>query len=113
MKTLLSALLITASVSALAQLAPPKLEPLPEPPPPPPGYELDPKLEPAVVNIRPKIGEKARQEYRVNNKVYMIRVTPEHGVPYFLIDERGDGAYVRMSPQDSGLRVPMWVLFTF
>ena len=113
MKTLFAACLLSLCAVAHAQLAPPKLEPLPEPPPPPPGYELDPKLEPAVVNIRPKIGEKARQEYRLNNKVYMIRVTPDHGVPYFLIDERGDGAYVRMSAQDSGLRVPMWVLFTF
>ena len=92
---------------------PPNLEPLPPPPEPPAGYELDPKLEPTVVNIRPKIGEKGRQEYRLNGKLYMIRVTPEQGTPYFLIDEQGNGSYIRMSPQDSGLRVPMWVIFTF
>jgi hypothetical protein len=92
---------------------PPKLEPLPEPPPPPPGYELDPKMEPQVVKIRPKQGERERNEYRINGRVYMIRVVPEVGVPYFLVDDIGQGNFVRMGPNASGLRVPQWVIFTF
>ena len=40
-------------------------------------------------------------------------VTPPHGVPYYLVDERGDGRMTRQEPLDSGLRVPMWVIGTF
>jgi hypothetical protein len=90
----------------------PKLEPLPEPPPPPPGYELDPKMEPQVVKIAPKAGERERNEYRINGKLYMIRVVPEVGVPYFLIDDIGQGNFVRYAPAGA-LRVPQWVIFTF
>ena len=52
-------------------------------------------------------------EYRVNGKLYMLKVTPPHGVPYYLIDEKGDGRMSRQDPLDSGLRVPMWVIRTF
>jgi Protein of unknown function (DUF2782) len=91
----------------------PKLEPLPEPPPPPPGYELDPKMEPQVVKIQPKAGERERNEYRINGRLYMIRVVPENGTPYFLVDDLGQGIFVRHGPAATGLRVPTWVLFTF
>ena len=33
--------------------------------------------------------------------------------PYYLIDERGDGTFARQDVQDSGLRVPMWVIGNF
>lgn len=90
---------------------PPKLEPLPEPPPPPPGLALDPALEPQVTITRR--GEDRVEEYRVNGRLYAMKVTPPHGVPYFLIDEKGDGAMMRRDSLDSGLRVPQWVIRTF
>jgi hypothetical protein len=40
-------------------------------------------------------------------------VTPPHGVPYYLVDDKGDGRMTRQEPLDSGLRVPMWVIGTF
>jgi hypothetical protein len=90
---------------------PPKLEPLPEPPPPPPGYELDPALEPEVT-IR-QSGKDKVEEYRIRGKLYMVKVTPPHGKPYYLIDSRGDGTFSRQESLDSGLRVPMWVIKEF
>jgi len=107
-------LLILALLAALpvaAQQAPVKLQPLPEPPPPPPGMQLDPELEPQVTIIRR--GEDKVEEFRVNGKLYMVKVTPPHGVPYYLIDDKGDGQMMRQTPLDSGLRVPMWVIKTF
>jgi hypothetical protein len=89
----------------------PKLEPLPEPPPPPPGLALDPALEPQVTIT--KRGEDQVEEYRVNGKLYAVKVTPPHGVPYFLMDETGTGVMSRRDSIDSGLRVPLWVIHSF
>ena len=54
------------------------------------------------------------EEFRVNGKLYKIRVTPDNGVPYYLIDQRGDGTFTRMdTPGTPQLSVPMWVIGTF
>ena len=57
--------------------------------------------------------EQTVEEYRANGKLYMIKITPKHGVPYYLVDDRGDGKFARQEGLDSGLRVPRWVLFRF
>ena len=89
----------------------PANQPIPEPPPPPPGYELDPAAEPQVT-IR-KRGEDTIEEYRISGKLYMIKVTPPNGRPYYMIDERGDGKFARQESHDSGIRPPMWVIHQF
>ena len=86
MRRLLGTALLGIALPLAAQ-QPPKLEPLPEPPPPPPGLAPDPALEPQVTITRR--GEDKVEEYRVNGKLYAMKVTPPHGVPYFLIDEAG------------------------
>jgi len=104
-------LLLAAALPLAAQEAkPPELQPLPEPPPPPPGYELDPALEPQVTII--KRGTDTVEEYRIGGKLYMIKITPGTGRPYYLVD-RGDGTFVRYDNFDSGLRPPMWVILEF
>jgi hypothetical protein len=106
----LLALLIAPALPAAAQQAkPPALQPVPEPPPPPPGYELDPALEPQVT-IR-KRGEDTVEEYRINGQLYMIKVTPPTGRPYYLVDHKGDGSFVRQDNYRSDIRPPMWVIF--
>ena len=85
-----------------------KLQPLPEPPPPPPGMELDPSLEPQVT-IR-KRDKEIIEEFRIGGRLYMIKVTPAHGVPYYLIDENGRGDFTRSDSYDTGTRPPMWVI---
>lgn len=104
-------LLLMTSLPAFAQ-TPPKLEPLPAIPPPPPDMQpLDSALEPQVT-IRKRENETV-EEYRMGGKLYMIKVTPTHGVPYYLIDERGDGNFMRHDSLDSGVRAPMWVIKEF
>ncbi len=90
---------------------PPGTVPLEEPPPPPAVVEGDPALEPQIT-IR-KDGDRVVTEYRVRGKLYMMRVTPAHGMPYVLIDHRGDGQFSRQDSLDSGVRVPQWVLLEF
>lgn len=106
---LILALLIALPV--MAQKEPAGLQPIPEPPPPPDGLNLDPALEPQVTIL--KRGDDRVEEYRIKGRLYMIKVTPPHGVPYYLIDEKGDGRMSRQESLDSGLRVPMWVIGTF
>ena len=66
--------------AAFAQAPPPpKLEPLPEAPPPPPEIANDPELEPQVTIIRRET--ETVEEYRVNGRLTMIKVTPRTGRP--------------------------------
>jgi hypothetical protein len=111
MRRLSIAVVLVLALPVLAQQRPADLQPVPEPPPPPPGYQLDPALEPQVTILRR--GEDKVEEFRINGRLYMIKVTPPHGVPYYLIDEKGDGRMSRQESLDSGLRVPMWVIGTF
>lgn len=79
-------------------------------PPPPPAMVPDDEsaLEPQVT-IRKKQGETVA-EYRINNRLYMIKVTRDDGKTFYLIDERGDGQFIQRDSLDTGLRVPMWVI---
>ena len=106
----LAALLLAVALPVAAQQPkPPVLQPIPEPPPPPPGYELDPSLEPQVTIL--KRGTDTVEEYRIGGKLYMIKITPQNGKPYYLVDNKGDGTFTRQDQYDSGIKPPMWVIF--
>ena len=116
MRTALALLLLAAVVDASAQSGarsrPPGTMPLDEPPPPPAIVQTDPALE-EQVTVRTE-GDQTVQEYRLNGKVYMQRVTPKHGRPYVLVDHKGDGTFTRQdNTLDNGNRVPQWVLLEF
>ena|SRR5688572_20170042 len=109
---LLAALLLCGTLPAAAQQAkPPVLQPVPEPPPPPPGYELDTAIEPQVTIL--KRGTDVVEEYRIGGKLYMIKVTPAVGRPYYLIDQKGDGQFARQDAFDARTRPPMWVIHSW
>jgi len=51
------------------------------------------------------------EELRVNGQLYAIRITPTHGVPYYLMDSDGDGNLeTRKNDTDSDLLIPAWVI---
>jgi len=103
--------LFAASGSVLAQ-ARTDLQPLPAVPPPPPEMvPFDAAMEPQVT-IKKRENDTV-EEYRVNGRLYMMKVTPPHGVSYYLVDDRGDGTFSRKDALDTGVRVPMWVIGTF
>ena len=110
MRRLILVLLSAVALNVAAQTQLPKLEPIPEPPPAPAG-SLNEGLEPQVTITRR--GEDKVEEFRMSGKLYMLKVTPPHGVSYYLIDNVGDGSWIRQDSRDSGLRVPMWVIGTF
>ena len=109
MRRLLPLLFAILALNVAAQTRPPKLEPIPEPPPPPPGPPTE-APEPPVAIVQ-RGGDKV-EEFRLAGKLYMQKVTPPHGVSYYLVDHGGDGQWVRQDSKDAGLRVPMWVIGT-
>ena len=80
-------------------------------PPPPPMAADDAIDEPQVTII--KQTEQTVEEFRANGVLYMIKITPKHGVPYYLVDDRGDGKFARQDSLDSGFRVPRWIIKRF
>lgn len=111
-RTLTLLLLCGFSLAAFAaKPVPENLEPLPPPPAFAPGPDDTVSDEPEVTITRQT--EQTVEEYRVGGKLYMIKVTPKHGKPYYLVDDRGDGKFARQESMDSGLRVPRWVIRSF
>lgn len=109
---LMSALVFACALTATAQKTPPpNLEPLPEPPPIPPEIASDPELEPQITITRR--ATETIEEYRVGGRLTMVKVTPKTGRPYYLVADGADGTWVRRDSLDSGLKVPMWLLFSF
>lgn len=118
MRLHLFVLLSSLSFSALAA-EPVKLEPLPPPPALPPASAVQPVNtpvddradEPAVTIT--KQAEQTVEEYRVAGRLFMIKVTPKGGVPYYLVDDRGDGKFARQESLDTGFRPPQWIIHRF
>jgi hypothetical protein len=110
------AALLLAIGAAHAQPAPPSARQAP-PPPPPANLEPIPEisnegdLEPQVT-IGKRDGDTV-EEARVNGRLVWIKVTPTHGRPYFLVPDGGGYTFTRRDSLDSGLKVPLWLLFTF
>ncbi len=82
-----------------------------EAPPPPPMSTGDAIDAPEVKIIKQK--DQTIEEYRIGGKLYMIKVTPKYGPPYYLVDDRGDGKFARQESLDSGFRVPRWIIKSF
>jgi hypothetical protein len=67
-------------------------------------------IEPEVNIVNKSNGDQV-QEYRVNGQLYMIKVTPARGYPYYLMDTDGDGSLETTQHElDSGLLIPNWIL---
>ncbi len=92
--TALAIIAVGIALSAAAETAPPP-----------------PKLEPQITIVRRE--NETVEEYRVNGRLTMVKVTPRHGRPYYLVAGGADGTFIRRDSLDTGLRVPLWVLFSF
>lgn len=59
------------------------------------------------LTIIPKKSE-TRTEYRAGGILYMIKITPKGGRPFYLVDLRGDGVFVRSDLTQKAV-IPMWL----
>ncbi|MBB1075826.1 DUF2782 domain-containing protein [Rhodoferax sp. 4810] len=49
--------------------------------------------------------------YRVKGQVYLVKIQPMAGAPYYLVDTNGDGVLDVQQAETSELAVPQWLLF--
>ena len=128
MKILVTVLFAAIATSVSAQPVPPP-PPLGDKPAAPPrastaprvplGEMKDPEAQITKGAAEPQVTERVEgdqriQEYRLNGKLYMQRVTPAHGKSYVLMDQKGDGTFTRLEQTfDQQVRVPQWVLWEF
>jgi hypothetical protein len=88
---------------------PEKLENVPDLPNPPLPTQSGEALEPDITIVRKE--KKTIQEYRRSGRLYMIKIIPDIGLPYYFIDTNGDGKMdVQGTDLDRGGTVNMWKL---
>lgn len=92
-------------------------EEMAEVPPPPPMPEegaysqVEEGLEPEVT-IK-KRGREVVEEYRINGQLYMIKITPSKGLPYYLVDSDHDGSLETRRNSLDNPEVVRWRIFTW
>ena len=86
------------------------------PPPPPSKQSNDASVAPPEpqADLEPEVtittrGDTTYEEYRANGRLYMIKVTPKNGKPYYLVDSDGGGQF-RRSDLEPRTSVPRWVI---
>lgn len=85
---------------------PPRLEAITEEVPEPPmPVQSGETLEPDITIIRK--GKNTIQEYRQSGRLYMIKVIPDIGPPYYFIDSDGDGR-LDVNDGERGSQINMW-----
>jgi len=85
---------------------------VPEPPDLPDPVVSGQPIEPEVTIIRKE--KETIQEYRLNGRLYMVKITPIVGKPYYLMDRNGDGTMeYRIMEDYERETVPQWVLFSW
>lgn len=113
MKIVLSFLLMLSSVVVAQPFSPPPPPPppaaVPDVPPPPPGVQSGEVMEPGVTIIQ--TDNETVYEYRTGNHLYMVRVVPKAGPPYYFYDHDGDGQLDYQSDVPYRSKINQWVLF--
>ena len=89
------------------------------PPPPPLVTEAAPAASDADNELTPQItitdkDDTTVEEYRIKGQLYMIKVIPKKGVPYYLVDSDGSGRMEkRVDDRSPRLLIPSWVILKF
>lgn len=96
---LLALLAASATVAAQDVPIPPKKLP-------PPGEDVGP-----TVTIRSSDNGDRVEEYREGGKVYMVRITPLRGKPYYLYDDDRNGRLDRSDADRHTIAPVYWTLY--
>jgi hypothetical protein len=124
MRALLFAFIFGYLAAPLASFAADENEKFGEAPPPPPvgtipipdeGDDEDTRSsgpEPEVTIVQRK--DAKLEEYRLNGRLYMIKIVPFIGPPYYLVDRDGDGLMEsRINGRGAEPRAPQWTILSW
>ncbi len=79
-------------------------------PPQIPSAVLDGEaLEPEITILKRE--DRTIHEYRINGQLYMVKVVPQAGAPYYMVDRDGDGEFDSRHREPGDVAVPQWVIF--
>lgn len=72
----------------------------------------DSDLSPAIT-VR-EAENRTLEEFRVNGNLYMVKVTPTVGAPYYLVDQDGSGDMnLHRGGSDTNIQIPQWALLSW
>ena len=124
MRAIPAALLVSCLASPLATLAADDNAKFGEAPPPPPAVTVpvpdegdDPASakggpQPEVTIVQRK--DAKVEEYRLNGRLYMVKVIPFVGPPYYFVDRDGDGLMEsKINGRGAEPRAPQWVILSW
>jgi hypothetical protein len=97
---------LLAAVTGLASAAAAQDVPIPPKAPAPPSEEGAP-----TVTIRSSENGDRVEEYREAGKVYMVRITPAHGKPYYLYDDDRNGRLDRSDADRHTIAPVYWTIY--
>ena len=109
MRRFLSPLLLLPFI-AVAQVSPE--ERAPAPPTIPDEIAEEQRVDTDQVEIVPP--KQARVlEFRQNGRLYMVKITPTSGPPYYLVDTNGDGSLDSVEDGLERVQVPHWLIHSW
>jgi hypothetical protein len=80
--------------------------PIPDKLPSPPSEETTPS-----VTIRSSESGDVIEEYREGGRIYMVRITPVRGKPYYLYDDDRNGRMDRTDADKAGVSPVYWTVY--
>ena len=110
-RLLIAAIAAIAVLPTFAAAQDPELEKYLQAPAIPTSPVVGDPIEPQVTIIETE--EEIINEYRVRGRLYMVKIDPVIGQPYYLLDTDGDG---RMDVEEEGAKniaIPQWLLFSW
>jgi len=105
-----SLLLFLPALVSAAESVPNEPGAVPEPPCVPAPVQSGEWMEPDITIIRK--GKDTIQEFRRNGKLYMVKIQPQIGPAYYMLDTNGDGEMdVKKNDLDENTNINKWILF--
>jgi hypothetical protein len=111
MKRLILAVVLGSAASMTNAQPPTQLNAFPEAPSIPSAVYQGETVEPEITIIETE--KELIYEYRVRGKLYMVKVQPQIGPPYYLMDSTGDGELDVREDRVWNNSIPQWVLFSW
>ena len=107
----ISTLAFPVAAQSQKRPTPKELQVVEDVPSPPIVKDYDPAKDIKVT--KRQSGTETIEEYRLGGRLYRQRIQPASGPAYELIDEKGEGKFVRVDGPDLKIAVPMWVLLSW